>query len=133
MSQLNLRIKPPMMEMTEELITKPISWRKAIILTGEIGCRDNEAAADAFGMKPEAWSRFKTDKSAGVNPDKIEAFMDNCGNELLLHNLAYRRGYYLNERETETQRQLRLEREARIKAETERDLYLNALRGRVAA
>lgn len=132
MSQLDLGIKPRMMPIPEELLTKPRSWRSAIVMTAEISGKDNENAADAMGVKAEIWSRFKTSETAGVNPDRLEAFMDNCGNELLLHNLAYRRGYYLVERETETQRLLRIEREKREEAEAENRLLRNLLTGRAA-
>lgn len=132
MSQLNLGIKPQMLQMTEDLIRAPSSWRKAIVMSADLAGKDNENAADSMGCKPEAWSRFKTDEKSGVNPDRLEAFMDNCGNELLLHNLAYRRGYYLVERETETQRLLRIEREKREEAEAENRLLRNLLIGRTA-
>lgn len=131
MIQLDLGAKPPMLELPEDIVTKPSSWRKSIILAAEIACLDNENAADAMGVKPEIWSRFKTSDSAGVNPDRIEAFMDNCGNELPLFNLAYRRGYRLVERETETQRLLRIEREKREAVEAENRILRSVL-GRAA-
>lgn len=130
MTQLALGVKPQMLPLSEEFIARPISWRKAIVMTADLSGKDNENAADAMGVKPEIWSRFKTDDKAGVNPDRIESFMDNCGNELLLHNLAYRRGYYLVERETETQRLLRLERERADAAEAENALLRSLLTGR---
>lgn len=133
MSQLDLGIKPPMMQLPEDIVTKPSSWRKAIVMTADIAGKDNENAADSMGIAPEMWSRFKTNGTSGVNPDRLEAFMDNCGNELLLHNLAYRRGYYLVERETETQRQLRIEREKREEVEKENQILRNLLGARRAA
>lgn len=132
MSQLDLGIKPHMTPIPEDVYSKPHSWRSAIVMTADISGKSNELAADAMGVKPDIWSRFKTSETAGVNPDRIEAFMDNCGNELLLHNLAYRRGYYLVERETETQRLLRIEREKREEAEAENRLLRNLLTGRSA-
>lgn len=133
MSQLDLGMKPPMTELPEDIIAKPASWRKAILMTADIGGLEDKNAADAMGIAPEMWSRLKTDPRTGINPDRIEAFMDNCGNELLLHNLAWRRGFRLVERETETQRQLRIEREAREKAEAENKLLRSLLQGRAVA
>jgi hypothetical protein len=128
MTQLDLCIKPPMMKLTDEQISKPSSWRKAIILTADIGGLDDKNAADAMGFTgQEMWSRLKTDLRTGVNPDRIEAFMDNCGNELLLHNLARRRGYRLVEIESETQRRLREVQEELAKVRQERQVIEDTL------
>jgi hypothetical protein len=132
MSQHSLGLKPPMMDLPEELVTKPLSWRKAIVMTAEISGKDSENAADCMGVKPEIWSRFKTSETAGVNPDRLEGFMDNCGNELLLHNLAYRRGFRLIERETEMQRLLRIEREEKAALLNENRILRSAISGRLS-
>jgi hypothetical protein len=129
MSQLDLGMKPPMMDLSEELVSKPVSFRRAILMTADIAGLTNEQAGDAMGVAPEMWSRLKTDQRTGVNPDKVEAFMDNCGNELLLHNLAYRRGYLLVQRETETQRLLRIEHEKRQAVEAENRILRSLLSG----
>ncbi|MDE1999935.1 MAG: hypothetical protein KGI52_13545 [Burkholderiales bacterium] len=120
------------MELTEELVAKPHSFRHAIIMTADIAGLDSANAADAMGCAQETFSRLKTDPKTGVNPDRIESFMDNCGNELLLHNLAYRRGWYLVQRETETQRLLRIEREKREAVEEENRILRSVLAGKVA-
>jgi hypothetical protein len=131
MSQLDLGIKPPMTALPDEIIAKPSCWRKSILMTADLGGLEDKNAADAMGIAPEMWSRLKTDPRTGVNPDRLEAFMDNCGNELLLHNLAWRRGFKLVERETETQRLLRIEREKREATEAENKI-LRSLLGRSA-
>ncbi len=130
--QLDLGLKPAMTGLPEEIISKPATWRKSILMTADIAGLTDSQAADAMGVAQEMWSRLKTDPRTGVNPDRLEAFMDNCGNELLLHNLAWRRGYWLMQRETETQRLLRIEREAREKAEAENKLLRDLLTGRAA-
>lgn len=133
MSQLDLGLKSEMMELSEELITKPHSWRKSILMTADLAGLEDKQAADALGIAPEMWSRMKNDPRTGINPDRIEAFMDNCGNELLLHNLAYRRGFKLVERETEMQRLLRLEREKREEVEAENRVLRSLVSGRAVA
>jgi hypothetical protein len=132
MSQLDLGMKPPMMALTAELIAKPHSFRQAIIMTADIAGFDSVNGAAAMGVPQETFSRFKTDKKLGLNPDRFESFMDNCGNELALHHLALRRGYFLVERETETQRLLRIEREKREEVEAENRVLRSVISGRPA-
>lgn len=131
MSQLDLPMKSAMIRLPEEIVAKPASWRRAILMTADLAGFADKQAAEAMGVPQEMWSRFKTDHKTGINPDRIEAFMDNCGNELPLFNLAYRRGFNLVERETETQRLLRIEREARIKAEEQLRTMVEFFGGRV--
>jgi hypothetical protein len=128
MIQVDLGVKPPMSRLTEEQITKPGSWRRAIIATAEAAGFEDKKAADAMGFAQEMWSRLKTDMRTGINPDRIEAFMDNCGNELLLHNLAHRRGYRLVEIETETARKLREVTDQLEKERMERQIVEETMR-----
>lgn len=132
MRQLDLGMKPPMLDLTDEIVASPVNWRKAILLTADIGGLADKNAADAMGVAQEMWTRLKTDPRTGINPDRIESFMDNCGNELLLHNLAWRRGFRLVQRETETQRLLRIEREKREAVEAENAVLRSVLGGRAA-
>src|SRR5262249_38836480 len=85
------------------------------------GLEDKQAAA-AVRLDPATWSKFKMggDRAPGFTEAMLDGTLFSiAGNDLALHALAYRNGYYLEHRETELERQLRLERESneRLKAE----------------
>ena len=67
----------------------------------------------------------------GIKWDKLAALMDQCGNDAPLLWMLNARGYDLHslrKKETETERELRQEREMRIAAEQRAEIVEDAMR-----
>lgn len=127
MSQLELSMKPEMMKLDARVIDAQSSMTRAIALCQQIsGVEDKELCGTTGVVKDVAqWSRIKSGQHF-FPQDKLGLFMDMCQNEAPLVWLARKRGYNLVPMETELERQIRREREARIKAE-ERLAYLETI------
>lgn len=125
--QFPLSVKPEMIEVDPAVIRAQPSMTTAIVLCQTLaGLEDKELCGDRGIVKhPEQWSRIKNG-SAAFPHDKLECYFDRCRNEAPLFWLAWRRGYGLHHLESEIERQLRIEREGRLKAE-ERLAYLEGL------
>lgn len=133
MGQMDLNIKPPMDELDVETVSKQFSFTGALILCQTLSGLDDKEVCGKGGVVNDTatWSRIK----GGTNnfpQDHLNRFMDLCGNEAPLIWWADRRGYQLVPKETEWERQARIEREARMKAEEENKLLRSLLVGRVA-
>lgn len=141
-SQPELDIRPDMQPIDEATIAAQSSMTKALILCQTLSGLEDKAFYGANGIvsTQAQWSRIMGPSGQHNFPqDKLNQFMDACGNEAPLLWLLHSRGYDLSslrKRETETERKLRiaeekirkLEEEARIKA----DFFAEAMGRRVA-
>lgn len=116
MSQLAL--PRTLMRLDATIVQSPKNLLRAFVVAAEIGGLDDGQAATAAGMDPSTWSMFKNG-TRGIKPLECNTYMDQCGNELPLAYWAFSRGYVLTPLESELERRLRLEQEARAKVETE--------------
>jgi hypothetical protein len=127
--QLALKLPREPIGVDIEAVRRQPSMTKAIVLCAELaGLVNDKDQARAIGIDATTWSLIKKGERA-FDHDKFEMMFDEFGNEVPLLWLADRRGYYLQPKETELQKQLRAEREARLKAE-EKLAYLESLHTR---
>lgn len=87
-----------------------------------------------LGVDKAQFSRWHSGQEGIVWP-KFSRLMDVCGNDAPLLWMLHQRGYdigALRKRETELERELRVERERAEKAEAENRLLRNLLTGRAA-
>lgn len=134
MSQLELSIKPEMQELDVATVAKQSTFTGALILCQTLSGLDDKELCGKGGVINDTatWSRIKSG-SNNFPQEQYLKFMNRCGNEAPLIWLADRSGYVLTPKETEWERQARLEREARIKAEDENKLLRSLLAGRAVA
>lgn len=134
MSQLELSMKPEMQKLDVPMVAKQATFTAALVLCQTLSGLDDKELCGKGGVINDTatWSRIK----GGSNhfpQDALLKYMSLCGNEAPLIWLADRSGYELTPKETEWERQARLEREQRIKAEEENKLLRSILAGRVPA
>lgn len=102
-----------------EQVRRQPSMTKAIVLCADLGGFENDKDfCRALSLDQTVWSRIK-DGERCFPHDQFEQLFSVCGNEAPLIWLADRRGYELTPRESELERRLRLEQEARAKVELE--------------
>lgn len=118
------------MKLDDTVVRSPKNMLRAFIVAAELGGLDDGQAAAAAGMDPSTWSLFKAG-SRGIKPLEFNAFMDQCANELPLAFWAHSRGYVLTPMESELERRLRLEQEARAKVEAENKVLREVIGARV--
>ena len=129
--QMSLPMKPDMIEVDKASIDRRPSFTSALVLCAEIGGMTPQDLAGRIVKDEESWSRIKSPTPKQFFPqDRLNDFMDVCQNEAPLVWLARKRGYELVPLETEYQRQLRLEREARAKLQIEVEVLRRAISGR---
>ncbi len=128
MSQLSL--PRPLMKLDDTVIRSPKNLLRAFIVAAELGGLDDQQAAAAAGMDPSTWSQFKSG-SRGIKPLELGGYMDQCANELPLAYWAFSRGYVLTPRESELEKRLRLEQEARAKVEAENKVLREVIGARI--
>lgn len=105
-----LRIPRPLMKLDDTVIRSPKNLLRAFVMSAELGGLDDKQAAGAAGMDPATWSQFKAG-DRGIKPLMFDSYTDQCANELVLANWAYRRGYGLRPLESELEKRLRLKEE----------------------
>lgn len=132
MAQRDLPLKGEMVAVDTVIVERQPDMTAAILLCQQVGGLEDKQVASALGMDPAQWSRIKTG-SAHFPQDRLGKFMDACANEAPLIWLATRRGYALTPLETELERRLRTEREARERVEAENRLLRDLLVGRQTA
>ena len=115
-ADLPLARRPDQVSVPIETIMRRKCFLGAINLCVEVSGLDDKEIHITLEIDAAQWSRIRKG-DAHFPPNKLERLMDLCGNEIPLEWLAHRRGKELRELETETQRQLRQEREARQEAE----------------
>lgn len=90
---------------------------RAISLCAELGGFENDKDfCRELELDQTVWARIQTGERC-FPQDQYERLFEACGNEAPLIWLADRRGYVLVPKESEMERRLRVEREARLKAE----------------
>jgi hypothetical protein len=128
MTSLPLRVKQPLKTIPESDWGKLSSESAAIKYAIAVSHRQDKSIALDADLDPAILSRAKAGQ-ARLNETDMDAFMDAAGSEAPLYAFLLRRGYdprCLRKLETETERELREEREqiARMKAEREVELRL---------
>lgn len=95
------------------------------------GLEPKQVAGAAGNRDNSQYSRWVNNQE-GVKWEKLQAVMDVCGNDVPLLWMLSQRGYDLSSlrmTETETEKALRHEQEARVKVEQENQLLRSLLRG----
>lgn len=130
MSQLDLSIKRVVDVPEDRTLDAQQTMTAAIVLCQQMAGVEDKVITGSSGVVKDVaqWSRIKSGQHY-FPQDKFPLYMDLCGNEAPLRWLARKRGYSLVPLETELERQLRIERAARAKAE-ERLEYLESLHTR---
>lgn len=115
-----------------EAVRRQPSMTKAIVLCASLaGLQNDKDQARALGIDATTWSLIQKGERAFPH-DKYETLFDEFGNEAPLIWLADRRGYVLTPKESELERRLRAEREARERAEAENALLRGLITGKAA-
>jgi hypothetical protein len=131
---MQVRIKPPMTSIDVDLVGRQPDFTSALRLCQSIGGIDDKVVAGphsrAIVTNAATWSRITGKAKQHHFPqDKLNDFMDLCGNEAPLFWLALSRGYVLVPMESETQRLLRIEREKNVETEKKLQFAMDLLRG----
>jgi len=128
-TQLRLPREP--MKLDESIISQPKDLLRAFILQAELGGLDDQQAASAAGMDPSTWSMFKNG-ARGIKPLELITFDQQCGNQLVLANWAWRSGFVLTPRESELERRIRIKDEENKKLRDENRLLREIAVGKAA-
>ena len=133
MNQFQLNIKPDMQFIDYKTIDAQASFTQSIVLCQTLSGLDDKQVVGKDGVVNDIaqWSRIRSGKHF-FPQDRLNGFMDKCGNEAPLLWLARSRGYNLLEMESETERKLRIEREAREEVAKENAMLKKLLIGRAA-
>jgi hypothetical protein len=130
--QLALKLPRQPVTVDVETIRRQPTMTRAIVLASELaGLKNDKDQARAIGLDQTTWSLIKKGERAFPH-DGYEEMFDEFGNEVPLIWLADRRGYLLTPKESELEKRLRAEREARVKAEEENKLLRDLIQGRKA-
>jgi hypothetical protein len=118
--QLTFNMKPEMIEIDPAAVDRRPTFTSSLVLCAETGGITPKELAGRIVKDEESWSRIKSPTPKQFFPqDRLIDFMDVCQNEAPLMWLARKRGYQLVPMETELERLLRIEREARVELEVE--------------
>lgn len=113
-------------------VSRKQSLGASIELCAELGGYElDKQLQQALSADKGQFSRWLSG-TEGILWCKLKKLMDLCGNDAPLLWMLYQRGYDLHslrKRESETEGQLRLEREARVKAEEKLAWAMDALKG----
>lgn len=128
-------------DVTAQEVAREKTFGGAIALCAKAAGLEPKQVTDAVrtsegkALDKAAWSRWVNDNE-GVEWPKLVQIMDKCGNDAPLLWMLHARGYDLSSlrrQESETERLLRIEREARAKAEEKVRVLIEAIGGRVPA
>lgn len=128
--ELPLARRPAITDVPLDIVMRCRDLLAAINLCIEVSGLDDKEVALTLSIDAAQWSRIRKGE-AHFPPRKLAALMDLCGNEVPLVWLARARGYALVQIETETQRQLREERERSAELAKRLEWAESVLRGRV--
>lgn len=112
-----------------EVIERQHTLTRAIVVCGDLAGFEDKQAADAAGLDAATWSRFKSGQT-NFPHSRFTHYQQVCQNWLPLQWLARDAGFRLERLETVLERQLREERDRRIKAEDENKLLRDLVQGR---
>jgi hypothetical protein len=133
--QHELSLRPAMDSIDPDLIVRQPTLTKALHLCQTLSGKDDAQFYGANGIVKDQgqWSRIMGQSgSANFPQDKLNLFMDIAGNEAPMLWLLHSRGYditVLRQRETETERELRLMREENARLRHDKRVLTEALRG----
>jgi hypothetical protein len=135
--QFELPARPVMSRVDHELIAKQPSMSKALVLCQTLSGKDDaQFYGDSGIVKDQAqWSRIMGPSNHCFPHDKFNLFMDIAQNEAPLLWLLHSRGYDLNalrKLETETERELRIAKEALEAERLKVRVLTDAINGRAA-
>jgi hypothetical protein len=121
-----------------ELIARQPTMTQALQLCQTLsGKSDQQFTGDGGIVKDAAqWSRIMGAGQHNFPHDKLNQFMDMAENEAPMLWLLYSRGYditALHQRETETERELRVTKERLAAVEAANMVLVNAMNGRAVA
>lgn len=131
MSQFELSLKPEMQFIDHKIIDSQPTFTHSIVLCQTLSGLEDKQIAGKHGIVSNVaqWSRIKSGQHF-FPQDKLLMFMELCGNQAPLQWISRRSGYNLVEMESETERKLRIEREARERVEHENSMLKKLLMGR---
>ncbi|MBT2333600.1 hypothetical protein J7E49_06745 [Variovorax paradoxus] len=120
MIQHELPARPQMHAIDLALIARQPSMTKALQLCQTLSGLEDKAFTGPSGIVKDTaqWSRIMNSGQHNFPQDQLNLFMDKAENEAPLLWLLHSRGYdlsMLRKLETETERQLRVERETNVK------------------
>lgn len=121
--------RPSTLEIPIEFIRSKKTGAAAFTLACDTCGLDDKEIYFPLGIDPGYFSKMKHG-DATLQSDLLSKFCNHIGNRIYAEWLAYQIGCTLVEIESETQRQLRSEREKRAEAEKENDLLRKLLVGR---
>lgn len=129
--QRELNLKPEMQRVDVGSIEAQPSLTAAIRFCQQLSGLGDKEIVGKRGIVTDLaqWSRITRSGQHYFPQDKLNAFMDLCGNEAPLIWLARSRGYDLRPLETEMERRLRLEREKTDELKCENLLLKKLLMG----
>jgi hypothetical protein len=112
MGQPDFNLKPEMQAVDVRSIDAMPNFTQSLVLCQQLSGLGDKEIAGKEGIVPNVaqWSRVRTGQHF-FPQDKLNSFMNLCGNEAPLVWLARSRGYDLLPSETEITRRLRIERE----------------------
>lgn len=119
------------------LIARQPSMTKALQLCQTLSGLDDKAFIGTGGIVKDAaqWSRIMSSGQHNFPQDALNLFMDKAENEAPMLWLVHSRGYDINslrKLETETERELRVAREALAQERMKNKVLVDALNGRTA-
>lgn len=127
--QLKLKLPREPVAVDVGAVARLPSMTKAIVLCSELaGLVNDKDQARAIDIDPSTWSLIRAGTRAFPH-EKYLTMFEEFGNEAPMLYMLYQRGYdlaSLRKRESETERALRMEREAHAKT-AERLAYLESL------
>lgn len=126
---LPLARRPAQVDVPLEIVMRCKDELAAINLCVEMSGLDDKEVHMSLGIDAAQWSRIRKG-DAHFPPRKLRALMALCGNRIPLVWLARTEGFALVEIETETQRQLRAERDRADKLADRLAYAESLLRGR---
>jgi hypothetical protein len=135
---LNLPLTAHVQAVDPQLVIRQPTMTKALQLCQTLSGKDDAQFYGADGIvKDQAqWSRIMGPSNHNFPHEKLNLFMDLAGNEAPLLWLLQSRGYDLNSlrrQESETEKELRKERERRMKAEEKLAYFEQVMTGRTQA
>jgi hypothetical protein len=136
--QFEITARPPMMAVDLTMIAKQATMTKALQLCQTLSGKDDAQFYGSGGIVEgqAQWSRIMGPSNHNFPHEKLNLFMDKCGNEAPMLWLLHSRGYDINKlhlRETETERLLRLAREENEALRVANRVLVDAMNGRAAA
>jgi len=118
----------PVALIADDVVARQPSLTRAIVVCADIAGFEDKRAAAAAGVDPATWSKIKSGL-AHFPQENFRKFQVKCGNWLPYQWAARDAGFGLVPLETELERQLRVEREARANVEAENKLLKGLLVG----